>query len=78
MRDLCGLKGSDSTCLPPLLDSAEDFVSETKAKANLLKDVFVHQNTCASLNTDAVVFGPLPLKQTFNLGKFLLQKSGMF
>ena len=41
-RDLCGLKGSASTCLPPLLDSAGDIVSETKAKANLLNDVFVH------------------------------------
>ena len=52
---------------PPLQDSAGDNVSETKAKANLLNDVFVHQNT--SLNPDAVVFGPSPLKQTFNLGK---------
>ena len=67
MRDLCGLKGSASTCLPPLLDSAGDIVSETKAKANLLNGVFVHQNT--SFNPGAVVFGPSPLKQTFNLGK---------
>ena len=50
-----------------MLDSAGDIVSETKAKANLLNDVFVHQNT--SLNPDAVVFGPSPLKKTFNLGK---------
>ena len=55
-RDLCGLKGSASTCLPPLLDSAGDVVSESKAKANLLNYAFVHQNT--SLNPDAVVFGP--------------------
>ena len=48
-------------------DSAGDIVSETKAKANLLNDVFVRQNT--SLIPDAVVFGPLPLTQTFNLGK---------
>ena len=53
--------------LPPLLVSAGDIVSETKAKANLLNDVFVHQNT--SLNPDAVVFGPSPLKHNIQSWK---------
>ena len=38
--DLCGLKGSASTCLPPLMDRCGKIVSESNAKADLLNEVF--------------------------------------
>ena len=60
-KDLRGLKGSASTCLPPLMDR-----SESNAKADLLNEVFINQNT--SLAPDACVFWPSPLNVTFDLG----------
>ena len=38
-RDLCELKGSASTCLPPLMDRCGKIVSESNAKADLLNEV---------------------------------------
>ena len=66
-RDLCGLKRGVSSCVPPLLDSCGNVISEPVEKANLLNDVFANENT--SLNPDASVFGPTNLQLTFNLEK---------
>ena len=41
-------------------------VSESNAKADLLNEVFINQNT--SLAPDACVFGPSPFNVTFDLG----------
>ena len=65
-RDLCGLRGSASTCLPPSIDRCGKIVSESNAKADLLNEVFINKNT--SLAPDACVFGPLPLNVTFDVG----------
>ena len=68
-RDLCGLKGSASTCLPPLMDRCWTIVSESNAKADLLNKVFINQNT--SVAPDACIFGSSPLNVTFDLGTFI-------
>ena len=48
------------------MDRCGKIVSESNAKANLLNEVFINQNT--SLAPDACVFGPSPLNVTFDLG----------
>ena len=63
------LKGSASTCLPPLMDRCGKIISESNAKADLLNEVFINKNT--SLAPDACVFGPSPLNVTFDLGTLI-------
>ena len=48
------------------MDRSGKIVSESNAKADLLNEVFINQNT--SLAPDACVFGPSPLNVTFDLG----------
>ena len=48
------------------MDRCGKIVSESNAKADLLNEVFINQNT--SLAPDACVFGPSPLNVTFDLG----------
>ena len=48
------------------MDRCGKIVSELNAKADLLNEVFINQNT--SLAPDACVFGPSPLNVTFDLG----------
>ena len=43
-----------------------EIVSVSNAKADLLNEAFINQNT--SLAPDAYVFGPSPLNVTFDLG----------
>ena len=64
LYDLLG-RGGNQICLPPLMDRCGKIVSESNAKAGLLNEVFINQNT--SLAPDACVFGPSPLNVTFDL-----------
>ena len=48
------------------MDGCGKIVSESNAKADLLKEVVINQKT--SLAPDACVFGPSPLNVTFDLG----------
>ena len=48
------------------MDRCGKIVSESNAKADLLNEVFIKQNT--SLAPDACVFGPSPFNVTFDLG----------
>ena len=62
-KNMCGLKRDATQLIPPLLNHAQEIVSDDGEKANLLNHTFINQNT--SLDQEAFPIGPTNLQSTF-------------